>query len=52
VALIALNEGPWLMSRAEGLPPETARIGMAVRACSAEDCSKPLLVFDVAEDNA
>lgn len=32
VALVDLEEGPRLMSRVEGLPPEEVRIGMAVTA--------------------
>lgn len=32
VALVDLEEGPRLMSRVEGLPPEEVRIGVAVKA--------------------
>lgn len=32
VAIVALAEGPHLMSRIVGVPPDAVRIGMAVRA--------------------
>jgi hypothetical protein len=38
------------MSRVEGMPPETVRIGLRVRARIAQQDDKPLVVFDVAED--
>lgn len=52
VALIALEEGPRLMSRVEGLPAEAVRIGMAVRARITEEEGRPLLVFDVVQEAA
>ncbi|MOA38418.1 hypothetical protein D3C78_1601020 [compost metagenome] len=52
VALIALEEGPRLMSRVEGLAAEAVRIGMAVRARITEEEGRPLLVFDVVQEQA
>ncbi len=52
VALIALEEGPRLMSRVEGIPADAVRIGMAVRARICEEEGKPLLVFDALEVQA
>jgi uncharacterized OB-fold protein len=47
VALIALDEGPRLMSRVEGMAAEDVAIGLRVRArILAED--PPLLVFEPA----
>jgi uncharacterized OB-fold protein len=50
VVLVDLDEGPRMMSRVEGMPPETVRIGLRVRARIAQQDDKPLVVFDVAED--
>jgi uncharacterized OB-fold protein len=47
VALIALSEGPRMMSRVEGIDPEEVRIGMAVQARIAVEEGSPLVVFDV-----
>lgn len=49
VALIALAEGPRMMSRVEGIDPEAVRIGMPVRARITQVDGKPLLVFDAIE---
>jgi len=46
VCLVELDEGPRLMSRVEGVPPESVRIGMRVRARIIEEAGAPLLVFD------
>jgi uncharacterized OB-fold protein len=52
VALIDLAEGPRMMSRVIGMPPEAVRIGMAVRARIIDDGGAPLLVFEAgAETN-
>jgi uncharacterized OB-fold protein len=45
VALIDLHEGPRMMSRVEGIPPEQVRIGMRVRAKIVKDDTQSLLVF-------
>jgi uncharacterized OB-fold protein len=45
VALVDLAEGPRLMSRIDGVEPETIRIGMAVRASIINEGDRPLLVF-------
>lgn len=46
LALIDLAEGPRMMSRVEGIPPEQVRIGMQVRASVAREGERPLLVFE------
>ncbi len=48
VALIALEEGPRLMSRVEGIAPEAVRIGMSVKARIVRENERPLLVFEPA----
>jgi len=48
IALIDLREGPRMMSRVEGIPPEEVRIGMKVLAHVTEQDGKPLLVFNPA----
>jgi len=45
VALIDLEEGPRLMSRVEGIAPESVTIGMAVKAEIIEVDDAALLVF-------
>lgn len=45
VALIDLSEGPRMMSRVDGIPPEEVRIGMQVEAKIIEEDGRPLLVF-------
>lgn len=52
VALIELAEGPRLMSRVEGIAPESVRIGMAVQARVTQVDGKPLLVFAAQEGGA
>lgn len=46
VALIDLEEGPRMMSRVEGLPPEEVRAGMSVRARIIMEEDGPLVVFE------
>ncbi len=46
VALIDLAEGPRMMSRVQGIPPEAVEIGMAVRARIIVEDGAPLLVFE------
>jgi len=48
VALIDLEEGPRLMSRVDGVAPETVRIGMSVKAKIIRENERPLLVFEPA----
>jgi uncharacterized OB-fold protein len=48
LALIDLAEGPRMMSRVEGVPPEDVRIGMRVRARVVREGEQPLLVFEPA----
>ena len=48
IALIDLAEGPRLMSRVEGLPPEAVKIGMAVKARIIREDDRPLLIFEPA----
>ena len=48
VVLVALSEGPRLMSRVEGIAPDEIKIGMAVRARIISEDDKPVLVFDPA----
>ena len=48
IALIDLAEGPRMMSRVEGVPPDQVKIGMAVKARIAELNGEPAIVFDVA----
>ena len=45
VAVIELAEGPRMMSRVEGLPPEDVRIGMRVAAEIVEQDGEPVVVF-------
>ena len=45
VALIDLEEGVRLMSRVEGIDPESVAIGMAVRSAIADVDGKPVLIF-------
>lgn len=48
IAIIELDEGPRMMSRVEGVPPEAVTIGMRVRARIADLDGAPGLVFDPA----
>ena len=50
VSIIELAEGPRMMSRVEGVPPEGVAIGMAVRARLIEEDGAPLLVFEPRSD--
>lgn len=45
VALVELDEGPRLMSRVDGIPPEDVVIGMKVVARIDRDGAEPLLLF-------
>jgi len=45
VALIALEEGPRMMSRVEGLSPDAVEVGLAVQAEIAETEEGPVVVF-------
>lgn len=46
VALVDLDEGPRMMARVEGLPPEAVRIGLRVRgAVIREPAADPLVIF-------
>jgi uncharacterized OB-fold protein len=45
VVIVELDEGPRLMSRVKGLPPEAVAIGLRVMARIAETPDGPLLVF-------
>jgi uncharacterized OB-fold protein len=49
VALVDLAEGARMMSRIEGIPPQSVRIGMPVRARIATTKAGPLVVFDPSE---
>ncbi len=46
VALIDLEEGPRLMSRVDGMPPDQVTIGLKVQARIIEEDGKALLVFE------
>lgn len=46
LALVDLTEGPRMMSRVEGIPPEQVRIGMRVSAKIIRENNVPLLVFE------
>jgi uncharacterized OB-fold protein len=48
LALVDLAEGPRMMSRVEGVPPEQVRIGMRVSAKIIRENDVPLLVFEPA----
>lgn len=50
LALVDLAEGPRLLSRVEGVPPDGVHIGLRVRARITSDAGgRPLVVFDPAE---
>ena len=51
VALVDLDEGPRMMSRIEGMPPEAVRIGMRVKSAIARLApdGPAVLVFHAAE---
>jgi hypothetical protein len=47
VVLVDLAEGPRMMGRVDGVPPDTVRIGMAVRARVGQGAGgEPCVVFD------
>jgi uncharacterized protein len=46
LALVDLAEGPRMMSRVQGIPPEQVRIGMRVSARIIRENDAPLLVFE------
>lgn len=48
LALIDLAEGPRMMSRVEGVAPESVRIGMRVSAKIIRENETPLVVFEPA----
>ena len=48
VVLVDLEEGPRMMSRVDGIPPEDVRIGMAVQARVIRENDQPLVVFEPA----
>ena len=55
VALIDLTEGPRMMARVEGVPPEAVTIGMKVRARIGELGGEPAVIFapvEGAEENS
>ncbi|MGF1502831.1 MAG: Zn-ribbon domain-containing OB-fold protein [Paracoccaceae bacterium] len=49
IALVDLDEGPRMMARVDGLPPEEVRIGLRVRARIGEAGGIPAVVFIPAE---
>jgi uncharacterized OB-fold protein len=46
LALIDLTEGPRMMSRVEGIAPESVKIGMAVKARVVTENEQALVVFE------
>src|SRR5437763_13297714 len=48
VALVALAEGPRMMTRVDGVAPEQVKIGMPVRAKVIRENDQPLVVFEPA----
>lgn len=48
LALIDLAEGPRMMSRVQGVPPQDVKIGMGVRALVVQEDGKPIVVFEPA----
>ena len=47
VVLVDLEEGPRVMSRIDGIPPEQVKIGMNVKAqIIRDDAAAPILVFE------
>jgi uncharacterized protein len=45
VALIGLAEGPRMMARVEGIPPDRVQIGMKVKAAVATLNGEPAIIF-------
>lgn len=53
VSLITLDEGCRLMSRVDGMAPDSVRIGMRVRSrIAAADGAEPVVIFVAAEASA
>lgn len=52
VVLVDLDEGPRMMSRVEGVPPDQVRIGMKVKARIGLDGDNPIVLFDPVEGAA
>jgi uncharacterized OB-fold protein len=48
VVLVDLEEGPRVMSRIDGIPPTSVRIGMNVKARIVTESGAPILVFEPA----
>jgi len=48
IAIVALDEGPRMMSRVEGIPPDAVTIGLRVKARIAVVEGAPGIVFDPA----
>ena len=46
IVLVDLAEGPRLMSRVDGVPPEAVTIGMAVQSRIITENDAPVLVFE------
>jgi uncharacterized OB-fold protein len=47
LAIIELDEGPRMMSRVEGVPAETVKIGLRVRARIAVEDAAEIILFEV-----
>ena len=45
VVMVDLAEGPRMMSRVDGIPPEEVKIGMAVQARVISEGGQPMVVF-------
>jgi len=45
VVMVDLAEGPRMMSRVDGIPPEEVKIGMAVQARVITEGGQPMVVF-------
>lgn len=52
VVLVDLDEGPRMLSRVDGIPPDEVKIGMRVRAGIVSENDAPLVVFYPAEGEA
>ncbi|VTU16140.1 Zn-ribbon domain-containing OB-fold protein [Variovorax sp. RA8] len=52
VSVVELDEGPRMMTRVEGVPPEQVRIGARVAARIADEGAGAILVFDLCEEGA
>ena len=52
LAIIELDEGPRMMSRVEGIAPDSVRIGMKVRARIAVEDGAEIILFDPAGGKA